>query len=162
VLAADTGRTALLRLTALLAVAALALTATASGALTPSQYRARLGTICEKVEAQTKALGNGQPMSRTQIVQFLAARLGVMRQEYMSLRALQPVGCTNSILLQIRTSGVATELMHPTGARTPCSGAAAPPGLMRVRALPSPHVEDRLQRLATPARCRVRDRNWAR
>ena len=81
---------ALLRLTALLAVAALALTATASGALTPSQYRARLGTICEKVEAQTKALGNGQPMSRTQIVQFLAARLGVMRQEYMSLRALQP------------------------------------------------------------------------
>jgi hypothetical protein len=25
------------------------------------------------------------------------------------------VGCTNSMLLQIRTSGVATELMHPTG-----------------------------------------------
>jgi hypothetical protein len=25
-----------------------------------------------------------------------------------------PVGCTNSILLQISTSGVATELMHPT------------------------------------------------
>jgi hypothetical protein len=27
---------------------------------------------------------------------------------------VRPVGCTNSILLQISTSGVATELMHPT------------------------------------------------
>ena len=29
----------------------------------------------------------------------------------------QGVGCTNSILLQIGASGVATELMHPTGTR---------------------------------------------
>jgi len=81
---------ALLRLTALLAVSALALAAAAPGALTPSGYRAQANVICAKTKAQTRALGNGQPMSRSQIVQFLAARLGVMRQEYLSLRALQP------------------------------------------------------------------------
>lgn len=81
---------ALLRLTALLAVFALVLPAVAPAALTPGGYRAQARAICAKTKAQTTALGNGQPMSRSQIVQFLAARLGVARQEYISVRALQP------------------------------------------------------------------------
>jgi len=45
---------------------------------------------------------------------------------FLAELARYPVGCTNSMLLQIRTSGVTTELMHPTRSSTNGSRSARP------------------------------------
>lgn len=82
-----------LRLTSLFAAAALALAATAFGALTPSDYRAQANAACAKANAQMKALGLGKPVvnpTAAETAKSTAAGLAIGQQAYTSLRALQP------------------------------------------------------------------------
>lgn len=79
-----------LGLTALVAATALALAAAAFGALSPSAYRAQANAACAKAKKQTKALGQLENPSAAAIEKQIAAALAISRQEYATLRALQP------------------------------------------------------------------------
>ena len=83
----------LLRLAVIFAAvaAALALAAVASAALTPSAFRARASAVCAKGTAQDKALGSlSLNATNVEVAKYLASDVGFARQEYASLRALQP------------------------------------------------------------------------
>jgi len=79
-----------LGLTALFAAVALALAATAFGALTPSAYRAQANAACANANKQRKALGNLENASNPAIVKWVAAGLVISRREHATLQALQP------------------------------------------------------------------------
>jgi len=70
--------------------AALVLSADASAALTPSQYRARANAICATLNAEIQALG--QPKSETSagVADWMSTGVGYGRQAYAALWALHP------------------------------------------------------------------------
>ena len=75
---------------AIVAATALAPAAGASASLTPSQYRAQASAICTEAKTRIAAIQPKNSVSRAQGVAFLNARLGLLKEEYLSLRALQP------------------------------------------------------------------------
>jgi hypothetical protein len=88
---ADKDPVPLLRLASLLAAAALAFAAVASGALTPSAYRAHANGACAKAHAQLNSLGQlKQTATNADFAKLLTAAVAISWHEYTSLRALHP------------------------------------------------------------------------
>ena len=80
-----------LRLAVLFAAAALACATVASGALTPSAYRAHANAVCAKSHAQLKSLGQlSMSSTNADFAKVLGAAVTIAWQEYASLRALHP------------------------------------------------------------------------
>ena len=76
--------------TALLVAASLAIAAAASGALTPSAYRAQANAICQKALDDDATLARAGTHTAAQQATYLTGLVRVFNAEYTALSALQP------------------------------------------------------------------------